>query len=205
MATVLLIDDSPEIISWLSYELDQAGHSITTATNGEEGLVMLEVATPDLAIVDIDMPVMNGFQLLRKMRGMPNLRDVRVLMLTGRGRETDWVQGYRLGVHDYLTKPLEVNELLESITNILSMSPEQIEERCAEELEKSEMLLKLETMFEETSPGLPDTYIEEPEIEEEEPVREEAEPEPEPRKKGLASRLAGIFRPKKASKISLSN
>lgn len=184
MAKILVVDDSPEIVSWLSYELREAGHSVSIATNGEEGLLLMELERPELVLLDIDMPVMNGFQMLKRFRGMKDLHDVHVVMLTGRGREADWVQGYKLGVHDYLTKPLEVSELLDAIKSTLSLTPEQIQERCREELEKSEMLLKLENMFEETSPGLPDSYLEEPTLEEPEP-----EPEPEPeapaRRRGL--------------------
>ncbi|HJR44453.1 MAG TPA: response regulator [Actinomycetota bacterium] len=198
MANILVVDDSPEIISWLSYELDQAGHSVTTAMNGEEGLVMLECARPDLAIVDIDMPVMNGFQMLKRLRGMKKLTDLHVMMLTGRGREADWVQGYKLGVHDYLTKPLEITELLDSIENILRLSPEQILERCAQELDKSEMLLKLENMFAETSPGLPDSFLEEPELATDEPVVVEADPV----KRGFFARM---FRRSATSTPSLSH
>lgn len=178
MAKILVVDDSPEIVSWLQYELREAGHSVTTATNGEEGLLLMELERPEVVLLDIDMPVMNGFQMLKKFRGMKHLHDVRVIMLTGRGREADWVQGYRLGVHDYLTKPLEVSELLDAIGSIMSLTPEQIRQRCEEELEKSEMLLKLENMFEETSPGLPDSFIEEPVLEEPAP-EPAAEPEPE--------------------------
>lgn len=179
MAKLLVVDDSPEIVSWLQYELREAGHMVSTATNGEEGLLLMELERPELVLLDIDMPVMNGFQMLKKFRGMKDLHDVHVVMLTGRGREADWVQGYKLGVHDYLTKPLEVDELLEAIERTLASTPEQIQQRCQEELEKSEMLLKLENMFEETSPGLPDTFIEEPVLEEP-AAAEETEPEPEP-------------------------
>lgn len=179
MAKLLVVDDSPEIVSWLQYELREAGHMVSTATNGEEGLLLMELERPELVLLDIDMPVMNGFQMLKKFRGMKDLHDVHVVMLTGRGREADWVQGYKLGVHDYLTKPLEVDELLEAIERTLASTPEQIQQRCQEELEKSEMLLKLENMFEETSPGLPDTFIEEPVLEEP-AAAEETEPEPGP-------------------------
>lgn len=187
MANILVVDDEPEIVSWLSFELREAGHSISTATNGEEGLLLMELERPQLVILDIDMPVMNGFQMLKRFRGMKELQDVHVLMLTGRGREADWVQGYKLGVHDYLTKPLDISELLDAIETNLSLTPEQIAERCQEELEKSEFLLKVETMFEETSPGLPDSFIEEPELPE-----PEAEPEPLPApvvRKSFFSRL----------------
>jgi len=175
VANILVVDDAPEVVSWLSFELREAGHSISTATNGEEGLLLMELERPQLVILDIDMPVMNGFQMLKKFRGMKDLQDVHVLMLTGRGREADWVEGYRLGVHDYLTKPLDIAELLDAIETTLSLTPEQIAERCREELEKSEFLLKVETMFEETSPGLPDSFVEEPELPE-----PELEPEPLP-------------------------
>ena len=189
MAKVLVVDDSPEIVSWLQYELREAGHTVSTATNGEEGLLLMELERPELVLLDIDMPVMNGFQMLKKFRGMKDLHDVHVVMLTGRGREADWVQGYKLGVHDYLTKPLEVSELLEAIETTLSSTPEQIQQRCQEELEKSEMLLKLENMFEETSPGLPDSFIEEPVLEEPAP---EPEPTPEPEEKPRRKRR-GLF------------
>lgn len=184
MANILVVDDSPEIVSWLQFELREAGHSVSTATNGEEGLLLMELERPELVLLDIDMPVMNGFQMLKKFRGIKGLHDVHVVMLTGRGREADWVQGYKLGVHDYLTKPLDVPELLDAIETTLSLTPEQIQQRCEEELEKSEMLLKLENMFEETSPGLPESYIEEPVLEEPEP-EPVAEPEEEekPRRK----------------------
>lgn len=156
MTRVLVVDDSPQITSWLSLELSALGHRVSSAANGQDALLLLECDAPEVMVLDIDMPLMNGFDVLRKMRRRPNLEDVRVVMLTGRGREANWVQGYRLGVHDYLTKPLDIDELSEAIERVTTLSPGQLSSRRSEELERSELLLKLESMFEPAPPPPPE-------------------------------------------------
>ena len=156
MTQVLVVDDSPQITSWLSLELAALGHRVSSAENGQEALLLMECDAPDVMVLDIDMPLMNGFDVLRKMRRRPNLEGIRVVMLTGRGREANWVQGYRLGVHDYLTKPLEIEDLTAAIERVMTLSPDQLSERREGELERSELLLKLETMFEPAPPPPPE-------------------------------------------------
>lgn len=195
------MDDSPQITSWLSLELSALGHRVSSAINGQDALLLMECDAPEVIVLDIDMPLMNGFDVLRKMRKRKNLEDIRVVMLTGRGREANWVQGYRLGVHDYLTKPLDIEELTDAIERVTTLSPDQLSERRAEELEKSELLLKLESMFEPAAPPPPEeTHFDTNAALEKESPAAEAETKVEaqvavvvPVKRGFFARLRSLF------------
>ena len=157
----------------------------------------MECDAPEVVVLDIDMPLMNGFDVLRKMRKRQNLEAIRVVMLTGRGREANWVQGYRLGVHDYLTKPLDIEELTDAIERVTTLTPDQLSFRREEELDRSELLLRLESMFEPAPPPPPEeTHFDINVGEEVETPARDAEglvTVVVPAKRGLFARLRSLF------------
>lgn len=114
--TILVIDDEPRIVEAVSVNLELEGYQVSSASNGPEALTKLSEELPDLIILDVMMPGMDGFETLEKIREVSN---VPVIMLTVRGEETDKVRGLDLGADDYVTKPFSVNELISRINAAL--------------------------------------------------------------------------------------
>ncbi|HEY1825137.1 MAG TPA: response regulator transcription factor [Acidimicrobiales bacterium] len=117
MTTILVIDDEPGVRDLLEDALTGAGYRVETATNGADGLDQLRRRSADLCVVDINMPTMNGFEFLERLRA----HDAKtpVLMLTARDAALDVEQGLRTGADDYVRKPFSVEELLLRVAAIL--------------------------------------------------------------------------------------
>jgi DNA-binding response OmpR family regulator len=113
---LLIIDDDDKLNRLLSDYLPRFGYRVTTATHPQDGLQLIRTLTPDLLILDVMLPGMDGFELLKRIR-MDS--DVPVLMLTARGDVTDRVVGLELGADDYLPKPFEPRELVARIQSVL--------------------------------------------------------------------------------------
>lgn len=116
---VLVVDDEPHIVALIAYHLAKAGYRVATAANGTEALSQANRERPSLVILDLMLPGMSGFEILRKLRGRDHTRDVAVLMLTARREEHDRIEGLSLGADDYLTKPFSPQELVLRVKAIL--------------------------------------------------------------------------------------
>lgn len=116
---VLVVDDEPHIVALIAYHLAKAGYRVATAANGTEALALANRERPSLVILDLMLPGMSGFEVLRKLRGRDHTRDVAVLMLTARREEPDRIEGLSLGADDYLTKPFSPPELVLRVKAIL--------------------------------------------------------------------------------------
>ncbi len=119
MADILIIDDDPQIRDVLRIALKQAGHVVSEAGDGAEGLAKARNGRADLIVLDIGMPEMDGLELCRKLRAD---NDTPVLFLTARDEEIDRVLGFELGGDDYVTKPFSPRELMARIRAILKRS-----------------------------------------------------------------------------------
>ncbi|MBF6332653.1 response regulator transcription factor [Nocardia transvalensis] len=126
-ARVLVVDDEPMIVELLSVSLRYQGFEVATASNGAEGLDKAKVFRPDALIVDVMMPGMDGFGLLRRLRA--DGVDAPVLFLTARDEVEDKVNGLTLGADDYVTKPFSLEEVVARLRVILRRSGHAIEER----------------------------------------------------------------------------
>ena len=113
---ILIVDDEEHIRELIRFYLDKEGFSVVQAASGEEALHLLENEYTDLAIVDIMMPVMDGFQLVEEMKEM---KDIPVIMLTAKSQSADKLRGFSLGIDDYVTKPFDPDELLARVKTIL--------------------------------------------------------------------------------------
>ncbi len=115
---VVVIDDSPEIIEVVSlcFQLRWSGTEVMPANNGAEGLSLIETESPDLAILDIGLPDMDGFEVLREIRRFSR---VPVIMLTVKSEDTDIAKGLELGADDYITKPFSHIELIARVQAVL--------------------------------------------------------------------------------------
>lgn len=116
MVVILAVDDDIHTLELISIYLSQSGYRVIKAINGKEGLDILEHELPDLAIIDVMMPIMDGFQLTKIIREQYNIP---VLLLTAKGKLEDKEKGYIAGSDDYLVKPFEPKELLFRIRAIL--------------------------------------------------------------------------------------
>ena len=119
MAHILIVDDSPTDVRVFTTLLERAGHRVSSASSAEQGIEMARSLRPDLVIMDVIMPGMNGFQATRALTRDPATQDVPILIITTKSMETDRVWGLRQGARDFLTKPVGEKELLARIQNLL--------------------------------------------------------------------------------------
>jgi DNA-binding response OmpR family regulator len=116
-AKILLIDDDAALLKLLGQYLEQAGYKVSRAADGRQGLQTLYKERPDLVILDVMMPRLDGWTVCERIR---DLSDVPIIMLTAKGEEMDKLRGFRLGVDDYITKPFSFAELTARVDAILS-------------------------------------------------------------------------------------
>jgi two-component system alkaline phosphatase synthesis response regulator PhoP len=121
---ILVVDDEQEIRELLLYTLTTAGYETAGAANGDEALRLIETELPDLVILDIMMPGMNGFQVLRQLR---KTSDIPVIMLSGRTGTVDKVESFELGADDYVTKPFHLIELTARVAALLRRTVEKVQ------------------------------------------------------------------------------
>jgi two-component system OmpR family response regulator len=112
---VLLVDDEPDLVSTVEYRLKFAECDVVTASNGQEGLDRAAAEKPDLILLDTNMPVMNGHEMLKRLRGDPDLRDIPVIMFTARCERQDIAAASSLGIFDYITKPFDFTQLMDRV------------------------------------------------------------------------------------------
>jgi twitching motility two-component system response regulator PilH len=113
--TVLVVDDSPTERYYLTDILRKNGYEVLTAENGEESLDLAKSSKPDLILMDVVMPGLNGFQATRMLNRDAQTKDIPVIMCTTKGQETDRVWGLRQGAVDYVVKPVVAEQLLTKI------------------------------------------------------------------------------------------
>jgi DNA-binding response OmpR family regulator len=116
---VLIVDDEPNIVISLEFLLERAGLEVLIARDGEAGLAEIRSAQPDLVILDVMMPKLDGFAVLQAVRADPVVRSTPILMLTARGRDADQKKGLVLGANAYLSKPFSTAELVERVQELL--------------------------------------------------------------------------------------
>ena len=112
---VLIIEDDRSLADVLAYNLKQAGYEVVVARDGQDGLRQAQLKLPDIVILDLMLPVVDGLEVCRHLRSDPATRDTLVLMLTAKAEESDQVVGLSMGADDYVTKPFSVKVLLERI------------------------------------------------------------------------------------------
>jgi len=119
-ARILIVDDEPNIVISLEYLMKREGWETTVAADGEAALEALDKGAPDLMVLDVMLPKMNGFEVCRRVRADPRWRALRILMLTAKGRETEVAKGLGLGADAYVTKPFSTKDLVAQIRRMLS-------------------------------------------------------------------------------------
>lgn len=112
---ILVVEDEPSITDVLKFNLERQGYDVTTAADGQAALHRARRQTPDLVILDLMIPVIDGLEVCRQLRSDARTRSARIIMLTARGEETDEVVGFNMGADDYVSKPFRVKPLMERV------------------------------------------------------------------------------------------
>ena len=120
--SVLVVDDEPNIVLSLQFLMVQAGYEVRVARDGEEALEAVRAEPPDLVLLDVMMPKQDGYDVCQKIRANPDWQDMRIIMLTAKGREVEREKGIALGADDYITKPFSTREVVERVKQLLGES-----------------------------------------------------------------------------------
>lgn len=120
MARILSVDDSPTEMYKLTAMLEKHSHQVLKAENGADGVALARQEKPDVVLMDIVMPGLNGFQATRQLSKDPETSAIPVIIVTTKDQETDKVWGKRQGARDYLTKPVDEETLLKTINSVLA-------------------------------------------------------------------------------------
>ncbi len=147
MAQVLTVDDDADIRALLVFTLEDAGFDVLEAQDGTQAVAVLQRESPDCLVLDVMMPGMDGFGVLRTRRQLGLVPEARVLLLTAKTAERDFVRGWELGADEYLTKPFDPEELIATLHRLLRTPLEALRDRREAELKKSELLERLESAF----------------------------------------------------------
>jgi DNA-binding response OmpR family regulator len=116
---ILIVDDEPTIVISLEFLMMREGHQVHVARDGEAGLAAVRTHRPDLVVLDVMMPKLDGFAVLEAIRTDPELAATRVLMLTAKGREPEHKKGLALGADAYMSKPFSTRELVDKVKQLL--------------------------------------------------------------------------------------
>lgn len=116
---ILVVDDEPNIVLSLEFLMKKEGYGVRTASNGEEAMQVIRESKPDLVLLDVMMPRMDGYEVCQTVRSDPQLNDMLILMLTAKGREVEREKGLALGADDYVTKPFATRDLVEKVRLLL--------------------------------------------------------------------------------------
>jgi len=120
MGKILVAEDNPANLELMREILDIAGHEIVEARDGSEALRQAERAHPDLIMLDVNMPVLNGFEVLERLRAMPQLASTKIIALTAYAMRGDREKALRAGFDGYLTKPIDIPTLTDTIETFLN-------------------------------------------------------------------------------------
>ncbi len=143
---VLIVEDEEDIRELVSYHLLKEGYQVAGVPSGEEALTVAETQTPDLILLDVMLPGMDGMTVCQRLRASPKTADVAIMMLTAKSEEADIVRGLNLGATDYVTKPFSPRVLLARVRAVLRRklamaTPEDEVEECDEAIEMHGLLI----------------------------------------------------------------
>jgi two-component system alkaline phosphatase synthesis response regulator PhoP len=124
-AKVLVVDDEVYILHILDFILGAENYDVITATNGEQALEKVREEKPDLVVLDIMMPKLDGYETCKALKGNPETKNIPVILLSAKGRNVDQKVGFEVGADDYITKPFSPRKLVERINAILGQTSRQ--------------------------------------------------------------------------------
>ena len=125
---ILIVDDEPNVVVPIQFLMEQQGYRVMIAERGEDALDLIYQYKPDLVILDIMLPGIDGYEVCEIVRLNPNYRDVKIIFLTAKGREVEIAKGLTLGADAYITKPYSNAELVAKVKELLEKTSEEVGE-----------------------------------------------------------------------------
>ena len=147
MAEVLVVDDDADIRTMLRITLEGAGFIVREAADGYAALAALEDRAPDCMVLDLMMPKLDGWGVLKSVRQRDLAPRTKVMILSCKVEERDFVRGWELGADEYMTKPFEPDRLANKLDELLHTAPDMLRKKREAELQKAELLDRLESAF----------------------------------------------------------
>ncbi len=147
LAKILLVDDEPDILEILEYNLIKEGYEVATAGNGEEGFKVAQKFQPDLIVLDIMMPVMDGVELCRLLRSKPEFNNTIITFLTAREEDYSQIAALDTGGDDYITKPIRPRVLLSRVKALLRRNERQEDHEEASSITVGDLEIDLEQVM----------------------------------------------------------
>ncbi|HEY0847959.1 MAG TPA: response regulator [Noviherbaspirillum sp.] len=120
---VLIVDDEPNIVISLEFLMKREGFDVAVAMDGDAALEAMREHAPDLVLLDVMLPKKDGFEVCQQIRANPAWQDVKVVMVTAKGRDTETVKGLALGADAYMTKPFSTKDLVQQVRQLLGGNP----------------------------------------------------------------------------------
>jgi CheY-like chemotaxis protein len=139
-AKVLVVDDEPDVLLLCRVNLEFEGYEVVEAADGHQALQRIRESAPDVVLLDVMMPDMDGWQVLGAIKDDPALKDIPVVMLTAKVQDQDQLRGWSQGAADYITKPFSPLALSQVLQDVLATDPEEEERRRRIVLEKLRLL-----------------------------------------------------------------
>lgn len=137
---VLVVDDEPDVLLLCRVNLEFEGYTVVQASDGIEALEQMRAESPDLVLLDVMMPRMDGWAVLETAKADPLLQATPIVLLTAKVQEADQIRGFELGAAEYITKPFSPLALAQTIGDVLSADPSVIEQRRNDLLSRLQML-----------------------------------------------------------------
>lgn len=138
---ILVVDDEQDILELISYNLTREGYQVYTAANGRQAISKAKEVNPDLIILDVMMPVMDGIEACRVMRAMPEFKQTFIVFLTARSEEYSEIAGFHVGADDYIAKPIKPRALMSRINAILRRNSVETVEQVADKIEIADLVV----------------------------------------------------------------
>jgi len=141
---IVIVEDEPDILDIITYNLEREGFEVHGATDGVEGLMLIKREAPDLALLDIMLPSLDGIEICRRLKAESTTRNVQVIMVSARGEESDVVLGLGLGADDYIPKPFKPRELVARVHAVLRRGPLRDEESEGRRVVRGDIVIDLD-------------------------------------------------------------
>lgn len=138
---ILVVDDEQDILELISYNLTREGYQVYTVSNGKQAISKAKEVNPDLIILDVMMPVMDGIEACRVMRAMPEFKQTFIVFLTARSEEYSEIAGFHVGADDYIAKPIKPRALMSRINAILRRNTVEVVDEVADKIEISDLVI----------------------------------------------------------------
>lgn len=176
---VLVVEDEDDLATLVELNLQLAGHDVEIAVNGERALAQIEASPPDVVLLDVMMPVMDGWQVLRELKASAETQDIPVIMLTALAEERDLIRGHLQGAVRYITKPFEMRGLLDTVAEaLLPPTDDQLAQRRVRTRQLLQRLAELDSGRSADGPTVRLSQLEQLHRDSDEPA--DAPPRPDP-------------------------